>query len=527
MANPSAELLEIILRECAAREPHPWYPSVYLQTTDVPREELEPALDRLRLNGLVKLTEWIPGHGQGYQLTPHGAEVLRHPRLLGRLRQGDVPAARPEPAAEPLVRHPFAESRGEQVRQSLLSDSRPIVTQLLLAANIFWFFVGMVVYVWRYGGNAVDYVVVNPLGGGQANLTLAYLDIGSLFVVDVMDRQQWWRMLSSGFVHLGILHILMNMYALYSLGPMLERMWGRAAYLGIYLFSCLGSSAVALVFMPTGNHVGASGAICGLLGSFGTWLYLNRRYLPRHQLAAWQQTLMINIVLLVIISLSPNVSWAGHLGGGLTGAMVALPLSLVTYGHGPRRWLGWAGAAAIAVVGLCLMYQPLQTFAASDQMDRARRWEHHVRGEPVVARNQRDLAEDPTTKLLEQGEEIAVDTRNAAAKLINAVKPDAPKDPARAKEFREGKNKLEQKISALTKVKKFFGTEQAEAVKAGLTYFEATATYFGKLADTLEKEGAWTAEERAELFNEHNRSGALRAPFLKAWEKMAKAWAAK
>src|SRR5437879_4299129 len=82
MADVSTDLLEMALREIAAARTEPWYPSVYCQATGVSRDALDRCLDQLRLAGLVRLTDWEQGRGQGYALTPEGQVVLDNPRLL-------------------------------------------------------------------------------------------------------------------------------------------------------------------------------------------------------------------------------------------------------------------------------------------------------------------------------------------------------------------------------------------------------------------------------------------------------------
>ncbi|HJT75907.1 MAG TPA: hypothetical protein VJ739_01790, partial [Gemmataceae bacterium] len=99
MTDPTTDQLEQILRRCAEAAPHPWYPRAYAEAAGVPRDALDAPLERLRLRGLVRLTEWQAGDGQGYALTPEGERVLRNPRLLAQVRSGKVPAA--EPPAEP------------------------------------------------------------------------------------------------------------------------------------------------------------------------------------------------------------------------------------------------------------------------------------------------------------------------------------------------------------------------------------------------------------------------------------------
>jgi len=131
-------------------------------------------------------------------------------------------------------------------------------------------------------------------------------------------------------------------------------MWGRSRYLTIYLLSGLGSSCLAVAIQPAGV-AGASGAICGLFSAEAIWMLLNWNYLPRSFLKRWRGGFLSSLMLLVFISLAPQVSGLGHLGGAVTGAAVALLLHWQRFGHGPWRWLGvialiplpWLGYAGI------------------------------------------------------------------------------------------------------------------------------------------------------------------------------------
>ena len=78
----------------------------------------------------------------------------------------------------------------------------------------------------------------------------------------------WWRMVTSMFLHGSIVHLGFNMYALWIFGPAIERRYGPARYLGLYLAAGLWGSAGALILSPNGYTVGASGAIFGLMGAF-------------------------------------------------------------------------------------------------------------------------------------------------------------------------------------------------------------------------------------------------------------------
>jgi membrane associated rhomboid family serine protease len=134
-----------------------------------------------------------------------------------------------------------------------------------------------------------------------------------------------WRMITAMFVHspwsaqnpTGILHILLNMYTLFVLGPALERMLGRGRFLTLYLVAGFGGSvAVALLASPLSFVVGASGALFGLMGAY----FIINRHLGGNS---------IQIVVLVVINLAfgffvSGISWQAHVGGLVAGGLVAL-----------------------------------------------------------------------------------------------------------------------------------------------------------------------------------------------------------
>jgi membrane associated rhomboid family serine protease len=141
---------------------------------------------------------------------------------------------------------------------------------------------------------------------------------------------EWWRWVSSGFVHGGILHIGLNMLVLYTFGTQLEALLGRARFTLIYALSLLGASAFVETFGdPNTVTGGASGAIYGLVAAFVA-ISLSLR-LPVQSLVlqagAW----------LVAGFIIPGLSWQGHLGGAVAGGLVtALMLRLVHRDEGRR-----------------------------------------------------------------------------------------------------------------------------------------------------------------------------------------------
>ena len=126
---------------------------------------------------------------------------------------------------------------------------------------------------------------------------------------------QWYRLITATFLHGGILHLLFNMYALYILGPNLERLLGSKNYFALYFLSALGGSTLGLWFSgPDSLSIGASGAIFGLLTA--------TIVIGRHQRADVSQ-LIVLLVINAALGFTGGIDWRAHLGGALTGALVA------------------------------------------------------------------------------------------------------------------------------------------------------------------------------------------------------------
>jgi membrane associated rhomboid family serine protease len=123
---------------------------------------------------------------------------------------------------------------------------------------------------------------------------------------------QWYRLVSSGFLHYGIIHLAFNMYALYMLGQTLEPMLGRLRFGMVYFACLLGGSAGALLLQPHGLHGGASGAVFGLFGLIIVG-YLQRGINPLT--TSLGGVLLVN----VLLSFRGGISFGGHLGGAVAG----------------------------------------------------------------------------------------------------------------------------------------------------------------------------------------------------------------
>ncbi len=339
--------LEMILRLCAAADPEPWYPRDYAAAAGINRDQLDPFLERLRLAGLVRLTDWVKDHGQGYVLTPEGKQTLESPWDLAQLSNGRMPSGHPtpEPVAGPEV-HREDWDRGGRILADLQRPQTPVVTNVLLAINVVWFLAGLVLA--QQQGLAVSQYMEGPSRANGVGL-IAH-QIGDLSGADLL-RGQWWRLLTCCFVHYGVMHIGVNMLTLLMVGPMLERMWGRWRLLAIYLISGWGGSCIVMIVDPRTKVAGASGALWGIVASAAVWILLNRAYLPRELSSAWLRNLFVAFLLNAFISMGPNISASAHFGGGAVGAVAGVLANLQRFGAAGRRRLGLAGLALLP--GLC------------------------------------------------------------------------------------------------------------------------------------------------------------------------------
>jgi len=158
-----------------------------------------------------------------------------------------------------------------------------------------------------------------------------------------VDQGEYYRLITSAFLHDGLMHIGFNMFALWILGPQLERLLGRPRFVALYLASLLGGSFGVLLLSPNSPTIGASGAIFGL---FGAIMVIQRK----SGASIWQSglgpVLLINLAFTFLV---PGVSIGGHIGGLITGGLVALLYIAVARAKQPD-WAALAGAAMMSGV---------------------------------------------------------------------------------------------------------------------------------------------------------------------------------
>jgi membrane associated rhomboid family serine protease len=163
----------------------------------------------------------------------------------------------------------------------------------------------------------------------------------------LQQTHEWYRLITAGFLHFGILHIAMNMVLLFQLGAMLERALGGLRFVLLYFAALLGGSLGALIITGDGGglHGGASGAVFGLMAAAA--IGLHRRGVNVFQTGIGA-TLMINLLLTFAI---PGISIGGHVGGMVIGATCGLVM-LSPRRHAPPAWVTIVLPIALSV--LCI-----------------------------------------------------------------------------------------------------------------------------------------------------------------------------
>jgi len=182
--------------------------------------------------------------------------------------------------------------------------NQPVVTYALIAINTLVFI-------------AQQWVVIR----GQSLTDLGFVIAGYRGPTGALEGVaggEWWRIITSGFLHESVLHLGLNMLLLYLIGAQLEVAMGRWRYLALYLTSLLAGSLLVLIINPFEGALGASGAIFGLFGV----AFVYQRSLG---INPWRSGIGGLIVFNLIFSFAvPGISWAGHIGGLIGGAVAAL-----------------------------------------------------------------------------------------------------------------------------------------------------------------------------------------------------------
>ncbi len=192
-----------------------------------------------------------------------------------------------------------------KIAEKIFSFKKPIVTYSLI-------FICILVFILMY-----------VLGDGSTdNYTLLVFGAN----VDTLTKNgDYYRLFTSMFLHIGILHLLCNMYSLYIIGKEVENVFGKVKYLIIYLLSGIAGSILSLAFNHNTICAGASGAIFGLLGALLYFGYYYRTYLG---VTLTRSIIPVIVLNLIIGFTSSGIDNAAHIGGLVGGILIAMAVGV-------------------------------------------------------------------------------------------------------------------------------------------------------------------------------------------------------
>lgn len=188
--------------------------------------------------------------------------------------------------------------------EEIFKQKKPIITVSLIIINVIVF-----ILMYIFGKGSQDAFTLIKFGAFQKDLILG---------------GEYYRLITSAFLHIGIFHLLFNCYALYVIGRQLESFLGKIKFLIIYLVSALCGSLMSMIF-PISISAGASGAIFGLLGSLLYFGYNYRVYLGTVLKSQIIPLILINLIFGFMVS---GINNAAHIGGLIGGILITMSLGI-------------------------------------------------------------------------------------------------------------------------------------------------------------------------------------------------------
>ncbi|KFZ83485.1 membrane protein [Amycolatopsis sp. MJM2582] len=214
--------------------------------------------------------------------------------------------------------------------------------------------------------NVIVFLITVVQSGSIANNNFSELfQYGQLWNPATLAGDEWWRILTSGFLQYGLLHIASNAFSLWFVGRPLETALGRVPFTVLYFVSLLGGSAANLVFsdLDAVPVVGASGAIFGLIGAY-TVIVIKLRLNP-----TW---LLVILGLNVFITFQvPGISILGHAGGFVAGLLATFALLYAPDKNRLKWQLGGIAIVVVAMIGL-VVWKDAQTISATCELTTSR-----------------------------------------------------------------------------------------------------------------------------------------------------------
>ena len=214
--------------------------------------------------------------------------------------------------------------------EKLFGKRKPIITYLIISMCVIMF---ALMYI--FGKGSYDNLTLLKFG--------ANLDV-------LVKNGDYYRLLTCAFLHIGIMHLLLNMYALYVIGPQVESFYGKFKFIIIYIISAISGSMLSIAFSHNVISAGASGAIFGLLGSL---LYFGYYYRPYLGNVIRSQILPIIIINLIFGFVAEGIDNAAHIGGLIGGILSSIAVGI---SNKDSKWDNIYGIILLAIYLTFIIY---------------------------------------------------------------------------------------------------------------------------------------------------------------------------
>ena len=165
----------------------------------------------------------------------------------------------------------------------------------------------------------IIYFIILTLGGGSTDIE-TLIKFGALYPPFVAEFNEYYRLVTSVFMHIGITHLLFNGYALYIFGTQIERLMGHRKYLGFFLLTGIGGNLATYFFNFVSVSAGASGSLFGLLGAFFYLIIHHKDMVTKEGKKNILTLLGINLLITIAV---PNISVTSHFGGFIMGYLLS------------------------------------------------------------------------------------------------------------------------------------------------------------------------------------------------------------
>ncbi len=233
---------------------------------------------------------------------------------LLHMSPGEISQANPHdksPGCIESAKSPFGETRSP-TEESISSRSKPLVVTPVLVGLCVLVFVFMILFK------------ISPIRPSTEQLLHWGANFGPLTLAG-----QWWRLLSSVFLHIGIFHLAVNIWCLWNLGELAERIYGRAVFLGFYLTAGVAGAIVSLAWHPFAVSAGASGAVFGVAGALIVTFWFGDVPFPRRHIQITLASLLAFAGYNLLFGfITPGIGNAAHIGGLLAGLALGYLLQI-------------------------------------------------------------------------------------------------------------------------------------------------------------------------------------------------------